>query len=140
MLRTAFNTSDTPITVDDLGHQIGPGEWGTATTTYEGTSRAQGQGSLLFVDVDVEVEGQNPDAVAASKRTAELSQRHSKFTDTDVGDLRKIAVDADVLTEVEAADTPKRELVELLAWSAAPIPSKKPQRGQTATAEQPKEA
>lgn len=138
MLKTAFNGSDSPVVVDDEGHQIGGGEWGTADSTHDGVKAAVDLGTLVWVDVDPEAEGVNPDAKAAGARTTDLKERTDKFGELDADELHKVARKAALLGDDE--DPPaKRVLVSRLAHSATPIPAAKSQRGQTGP-NKPKEA
>lgn len=76
MFVTAFNSSDSAIEVDDLGHTIGAGEYGTADTKNAGTKAAVEAGTLqTFPDGIADVDGTNPAAAAADVRTNELHNR-----------------------------------------------------------------
>jgi hypothetical protein len=46
--RLAANTSDTPVLIDDEGHQLGGGEYGPADTTSAAVADALARGVLVY--------------------------------------------------------------------------------------------
>lgn len=130
MYVTVYNTTNAPITVDAEGRQVGPHDWGTADTTYEGASDAIDANELVKVDVpdsgDVE-----PAAAAAAERTATVSDRAGSLGKIDKDVLAEVAAEAGI---ADAEELTKPELVAALANRpdvAVPASSRKPSKAQT---------
>lgn len=103
MHKTAFNTTDQPVIIDDAGRQIGGYDWGTISTTEERASDALDAKILVLVDRPEGVEI-NPSAQAA-------------FDVTDAADeLASLPAD-EVKALVEDDDVNKAEAVEQAARS-----------------------
>lgn len=57
LYKTAYNTSDQAIVVDDLGHVLGGGDWGAVDVTCASVKAAIDADLLLLVNVDKLPEG-----------------------------------------------------------------------------------
>lgn len=64
---TVYNTTQSPVTVDEAGRQVGGGEWASVETNPVVTW-ALADGRLVVVDPPTA--GSNPDAAAAAQQTA----------------------------------------------------------------------
>lgn len=70
--RLAYNTSDSPLLIDDEGHVLGGREWGAVNDKLDQARDAVRAGTLRFVD---ELgEDADPAATAAMDRVTELNQ------------------------------------------------------------------
>ncbi len=121
---TVYNPSDSPVVVDEEGRVIGGQSWGTLDRS---DPIAKG---LLKDDLVSEVserEGSNdvvPAAVEAFERTKGVRERRRRASEMDVGDLRAIAEEADLIEPGEQPKPGKKELVEMVAENQnVPLPS-----------------
>lgn len=97
--KTVYNASDAALTVDEEGRVIGGREWGTVNTTDSVSKGHLDNGTLVVVEKPESDEGQNPDAVSAFARTAEIEDRADKVADLDKDSLRETAEKAGLLPE-----------------------------------------
>lgn len=117
MLVAAFNATDGPLVVDDLGHTLEGGAFGVADTTTDQVKQAAEAGELhLFTGGIDSGSGQNPDAVAASKQAKALNDRKALLESYDKDILAAAADEADDVTTT--ADATKAELVAALLYSS----------------------
>lgn len=116
MYKTAYNSSASPVVVDELGHVIAGHDWGTVETTDGVASAALAGGTLTVVERPGRNASMDPGAVAAFDRTAEVSGRSDAFGNLERDDLFNLAVDAGLQDPDD--DTPyKAELVARLAYA-----------------------
>lgn len=91
MYKTAYNTTDSPVVVDEEGRVLGGREWGTVDDTFEGVKRGAAEGRLhVFHQRFDEGPGQNPDAIAAQQRTAELEERRKVVAELPAERVREL--------------------------------------------------
>ena len=71
--KTAFNTTDSPVVIDDEGHILGGHEWGTVETTADAVKSGLDSGRLVLVDATSDSGDLDPRARDALQRTEELA-------------------------------------------------------------------
>lgn len=126
MFKTAYNPTDSPVVIDDLGHSIGGREWGAVETTDDATKAAIDGGLLVLVDEPGRGASVNDRAAGAFARTAEIGERSKAFAGLDRDALFELAVEHEVVAD-DAERTPtKGELVTLLVFSDVEPPAKTP--------------
>lgn len=119
MHKTAFNTTDGPLVIDDAGHTIGGGEWGTVQTTDPLVQAAVDADLLVVADIP-DGDDVDPNARAAADRTAEVHDRSESLGALEPAELQKLAGKSGV----ESEGLTKAKLVSALERSDVDIPSK----------------
>ncbi len=119
----ALNVSDSPVVVDDEGRMLGGGDWGPVRRNEQVRVAADAGDLHLFPGGVADEPGQNPEAVRAAKRAAELTERSAAFANLDREQLGGMAGDAGVLPEGVEDLPDKDHLVERLALSSAEVPT-----------------
>lgn len=71
--KTAFNTTDSPVVIDDEGHVLGGNEWGTVETTDDAVKAALDSGDLVLVDATSDAPDLDNRARDAIVKTEELA-------------------------------------------------------------------
>lgn len=113
MHKTAFNTTDQPVTVDAEGRMIGGQEWGSINTTADEAKALLEQGIIVIVDKPGDDADVNPEAAAAFDATDRLAELAALPAD----EVKDQAVEAGVADD--ASDVTKAEAVEKLGRSSA---------------------
>jgi hypothetical protein len=88
---TAFNPSDTPVTVDGAGRQVGGREWAPVSTLEPLVDQALAAGRLVKVTRPKGKADLNPAAEAAFDATEELNKAAGDDDDDDAGPPSKRA-------------------------------------------------
>lgn len=102
MHKTAFNTTDQPVAIDEAGRRIGGREWGTINTTDPVAKAALEDGTLVITDRP-EGDDINPDAAEAFAVTDAAADLDARPAD-EVKDL----VEDDTATKAEAVEQAAR--------------------------------
>lgn len=119
---TVYNPSDSPVVVDEEGRVIGGQSWGTLDRSDPIAKRLLKDNLVSEVS---EREGSDvvTAAVEAFERTKGVRERRRRASEMEVGDLRAIAEEADLIEPGEQPKPGKKELVEMVAENNVPLPS-----------------
>jgi hypothetical protein len=103
MHKTAFNTTDQPVAIDEEGRRIGGREWGTINTTDPVAKQALEDGLIVITERPAgndEINPQAAEAFAVTEAAAELAELPA--------DEVKQLVDDDDATKAEAVEKAAR--------------------------------
>lgn len=115
MDRTAFNTTDRPLVVDDEGRVVPGLDWGTVSTTNDRVTSLLDQGLLVLVDEPKGGVDADSPAADAFDRTRAVASLRKQWGALSVDRLRDAAVDLGVVDAETADDSDKQTLVDALA-------------------------
>lgn len=130
---TAYNPTDGPVTVDDLGRSIGGHSWGPARRSNHLDYLAN-TGSLVVV-TQLDEHSAGDDARLAARTVDELNAAADKWANVDLAAIRQAAADNLKLDTdpLDADGYDRAQLVDLLAHAGITPPAKSSRSPKTAT-------
>ena len=128
MYKTAYNTTDTPLVVDDDGRVLPARSFGTVQSTAEQVKSAVERGEVVFHDRPSKNVAISPEAKAAFDETDRVADRAAKFDGFERDALA-------VLAGAEGDTPTKAALVHSLALGDEDVPTKAEAKQQVAAAE-----
>ena len=111
--RTVFNTTDSAVVVDPEGRQVAGRSWGTAETVEQEFKDGVKRGDLIVIEEPDSLDDVNPEAAAAFKHTAEVTDRKAQLKEMEKSDLVDYAREQGLVGEDEKLS--KAAVVEELA-------------------------